>query len=83
MTDLFSLPLVGPKALAVWGRNIRVWLKGAVWSSLLGELLEPILYLVFLGTGIGAFIPEMEGATYLEYVAPGLLVMGAMWSSSF
>ncbi len=67
----------------MWGRNIRVWLKGAVWSSLLGELLEPILYLVFLGTGIGAFIPEMEGATYLEYVAPGLLVMGAMWSSSF
>ncbi len=83
MSELFHVPRVGWKALAVWRRNGRVWLKGAVWSSLLGELFEPILYLYGLGYGLGGFIPQIEGQSYLAYVAPGLLVMGALWGASF
>lgn len=83
MPDLFHLPRVGVRTLAVWGRHLRVWLKGAVWSGVLGDLAEPIIYLFGLGYGLGAFVQQINGQSYIEYVAPGLLAMGVMWSASF
>ena len=81
--DLLHLPRVGTRALAVWARHLRVWLKGAVWSGVFGDLIEPVIYLFGLGYGLGAFVSEINGQSYIQYVAPGLLAMGVMWSASF
>lgn len=78
--------MIGPvthRALYVWRRNATVWRYGAMWSSLLGDLFEPILYLYGLGYGLGFFVKDVHGMDYPTFIAPGLLAMGAMWSASF
>ncbi|NJK89909.1 MAG: ABC transporter permease [Myxococcales bacterium] len=75
--------LPGLRSLYVWRRNAIVWRHGAMWSSLLGDLFEPIIYLFGLGYGLGFYIEKVDGMPYVQFIAPGLVAMGAMWSSSF
>ena len=41
------------------------------------------LYLFAMGMGIGGYIKEMNGVSYIEYIAPGLIVTSAMYSATF
>ncbi len=66
----------------VWRRNLDVWLK-YYKASLVGNLGEPFLYLIALGFGVGRFIQEIEGVSYLQFIAPGLVAASAMNSASF
>jgi lipooligosaccharide transport system permease protein len=71
-------------ALRVWQRNATIFRKN--WKTImLPNLFEPLLYLVALGLGLGAFIREggINGLTYVQYVAPGLLASNAMFAASF
>jgi len=71
-------------ALRVWQRNATIFRK--YWKTImLPNLFEPLLYLVALGLGLGAFIREggINGLTYVQYVAPGLLASNAMFAASF
>ena len=68
----------------VWQRNATIFRK--YWKAILfPNLLEPLLYLTALGLGLGAFIQEggINGLTYYQYVAPGLLASNAMFAASF
>lgn len=49
----------------------------------MGSLGEPILYLLALGYGLGRFIPNISGISYVQFIAPGLLVASTMYSASF
>lgn len=56
----------------------RTW-RGSVFSS----FLNPILYLLAMGVGLGTLVDanlpaDLEGVTYLAFLAPGLLVATAM-----
>ncbi|HET9729829.1 MAG TPA: ABC transporter permease, partial [Acidimicrobiia bacterium] len=59
----------------------RLW-RGAVFSM----FLSPILYLAAMGLGLGELVDQhagkVSGLTYLEFVAPGLLVASAMQLAS-
>jgi len=71
-------------ALRVWQRNATIFRK--YWKTImLPNLFEPLLYLVALGLGLGAFIREggINGLTYVQYAAPGLLESNAMFAASF
>src|SRR3712207_404079 len=71
-------------AFRVWQRNATIFRK--YWKTiLLPNLFEPLLYLVALGLGLGAFIREsgINGLTYTQYIAPGLLASNAMFAASF
>ncbi len=71
-------------AFRVWQRNATIFRK--YWKTiLLPNLFEPLLYLAALGLGLGAFIREggMNGLTYTQYIAPGLLASNAMFAASF
>ncbi len=71
-------------AFRVWQRNATIFRK--YWKTImLPNLFEPLLYLVALGLGLGAFIREggINGLTYTQYVAPGLLASNAMFAASF
>ena len=61
----------------------RTW-RGTVFSS----LLNPVLFLVAIGIGLGAFVDEanpsgIAGVSYLVYLAPGLLAAQAMNTAAF
>ncbi len=66
----------------VWLRNARVWRK-YVLSSLIGNLGQPVLFLLAMGYGLGREIPQIEGLTYLQFIAPGLVASAVMYSGSF
>jgi len=44
----------------VWQRNFLVWRKLAL-PSILGNLADPLIYMLGLGYGLGAMLPTVEG----------------------
>lgn len=68
----------------VWQRNMTIFRK--YWKTLLlPNFFEPLLYLAALGLGLGTFIQSggIEGQSYVQYIAPGLLASNAMFAASF
>lgn len=70
------------KAASVWRRNFTVY-RTYFKASMVGNIGEPILYLFAMGLGLGGYIKEMEGMSYIRYIAPGLIVTSAMYSAVF
>ncbi len=70
------------RALRVWQRNATVYRK-LYRSSLALNFLEPLLYLVALGYGLGGFIREINGLSYIEFIAPGIIMSSAMYAASY
>jgi len=68
--------------LKVWQRHFDVWMKSA-GVSLLGSLGEPVLYLMAMGFGLGAYLGEMQGLPYMDYIAPGLILSSGMFSATY
>lgn len=71
-------------AFRVWQRNITIFRK--YWkSALFPNFFEPLIYLAALGLGLGAFIKQggINGQSYVQYIAPGLLASNAMFAASF
>jgi lipooligosaccharide transport system permease protein len=69
-------------AAAVWLRNFRVFSK--LWrGALLPTFLDPFLYLLALGFGLGTYVAHINGIPYKDFIAPGLIASAAMWSSAF
>jgi lipooligosaccharide transport system permease protein len=68
--------------IAVWRRNYLVWKKLAA-ESVLGNIIEPLLYLVGFGVGFGAMLPEVEGVKYIAYLAGGTICYSTMMAASF
>jgi lipooligosaccharide transport system permease protein len=68
--------------IQVWRRHFLVWQKGAI-NSLIGTLGEPFLYLLGMGYGLGRFVGEIEGITYLVYITSGILAANSMNVATF
>ena len=77
-----SLPRIRAQSLAVWRRNALVWRKLLV-PSLLLNFGEPFIYLLGLGYGLGRFIGEMQGLSYLTFLASGIVASSAMNTATF
>jgi lipooligosaccharide transport system permease protein len=56
----------------------RTW----TWN-ILPNFFEPVFYLMAIGIGVGAYISEMGGMSYVEFLAPGLVCVAAMNGASF
>ena len=71
-----------PHALAVWRRNASMYRR--IWMlNILPNFFEPVLYLLSIGIGVGAYISSMGGMSYAEFLAPGLVCVAAMNGASF
>jgi lipooligosaccharide transport system permease protein len=75
-------PRIRPGALAVWRRNILVWRKLLV-PAILMNFGEPLIYLLGLGFGLGRFVGEMSGMSYLAFLSSGIIASSAMTTASF
>lgn len=69
-------------SLRVWQRDFDVW-KKKYMASLTGNLGEPILFLLAMGFGLGRLIAPIEGMSYMEFIAPGLVGSAVMYGASF
>ncbi len=74
--------LISIGSFRVWQRDFDVW-KKRYMASLVGNLGEPILFLIAMGFGLGRMIAPMEGASYIEFIAPGLIGSAVMYGASF
>jgi lipooligosaccharide transport system permease protein len=78
----FSIPRLSYRVWRVWHRNFDVFTK-TIKVNFLPSLLEPILYLLAFGFGLGGFIPNIQGQTYIAFIAPALVAISVMNGSFF
>jgi len=77
-----ALPRASLRFVHVWRRNRLVWSKLAI-PSMLGNLADPMLYMLGLGYGLGSMLPEVGGMTYISFLAAGTVCSSTMMSASF
>ena len=68
-----------PHAVAVWRRNASMYRRTWKWN-ILPNFFEPVFYLLSIGLGVGAYINQMGGGSYLAFLAPGLVCVAAILS---
>lgn len=80
--DRFLGSLYARNIRAVFARGLKAtW--GSNWSIMISGFVEPVLYLVAMGIGLGSLIgtvagPGGEEIGYANYIAPALLAVSAM-----
>ena len=68
--------------IRMWQRNRDVFLR--LWhAEAPGFVAEPLLVLVAMGIGLGAFVGMIDGQRYIEYIVPGIIASYGMFSASF
>jgi len=82
MKSIFKKPDISLRAYRVWQRNKDSY-KRFYRANLIGALGEPIMYLFGMGLGIGGYLSSLEGMPYIQFIAPGLIMVTAMYSASF
>ena len=75
-------PILSLRFIPVWRRNLLVWRKLAI-ASILGNIADPLLYMIALGYGIGALVGEVGGMSYVAFIGTGMVCQSAMFTSSF
>lgn len=81
-TTSLRLPQLSLRFVPVWRRNFMVWRKLAI-PSMLGNLADPMLYMLALGYGLGSLLPEVEGMPYITFLASGTVAYSTMNSATF
>src|SRR4030042_5712616 len=76
------MPKLTRNVWKVWRRNLDVFMK-TIRVNFLPSLLEPILYLLALGLGLGGFVQPIEGVPYISFIAPALVAISIMYGSFF
>ncbi len=70
------------RLIRVWQRNRDVFIR--LWpSEVTGFFIEPVVLLLTMGFGLGAYVGMVNGQDYIEFVAPGVVASYAMFSASF
>jgi lipooligosaccharide transport system permease protein len=76
------MSISAPHAIAVWRRNASMYRR--IWMlNILPNFFEPVLYLLSIGIGVGAYVNQMAGMSYAAFLAPGLVCVAAMNGASF
>ena len=77
-----AFPAFSLRHLHVWRRNSLVWRKLAI-PSMLGNLADPLIYMLGLGYGLGAMLTDVGGMSYIAFLATGVVCSSTMTSASF
>jgi lipooligosaccharide transport system permease protein len=70
------------RAFRVWQRHAKVYTK-LYLSSIALNFVEPVLYLAALGLGLGAYVKEINGVPYVNFIAPGIIASSAMFAATY
>jgi lipooligosaccharide transport system permease protein len=75
-------PALGARLYSVWHRHMRVYTKNLV-SNGLPPFLEPMIFLLGIGLGLGRYIAAMDSIPYLVFLATALPMTSAMFTASY
>ncbi|MBJ7264910.1 MAG: ABC transporter permease [Burkholderiaceae bacterium] len=75
-------PRLGWGSVAVFRRNFLMWRKTAL-TTVLGDVLDPMIALLALGFGLGALLPSIEGVPYITFLAAGSICIGTVYGATF
>ena len=79
---LYAAPRPSRRFIPVWRRNYLVWRK-YLFERILSNIIEPLITLVAFGYGLGSLLPDVGGASYLQFLASGSICMSVMYSAKF
>ncbi|HEU5136090.1 MAG TPA: ABC transporter permease, partial [Steroidobacteraceae bacterium] len=76
--DLARVRWVGFKTIVIreYGRIVRIW-----GQTLVPPGVTAILYFIIFGSLIGRRIGQMSGFEYMQYIAPGIIMMSVITNS--
>lgn len=80
--NYFTPPSLSLRFIPVWRRNYLVWKKLAI-PAILGNLADPMLYMLGLGYGLGSLMPSVAGVPYIAFLAAGTVCYSTMNSATF
>jgi len=79
---LFRLPSISRRTWKVWRRDGKTFMR-TYRANFIPPLMEPILYLVAFGFGLGFFVSQIGGVSYPQFIAPALIAISVMNAAFF
>jgi lipooligosaccharide transport system permease protein len=52
-------------------------------SSFALNFIEPVLYLVAMGMGLGVFVKDINGQPYIKFIGPGIIASSSMFAAVY
>lgn len=65
----------------MWLRQLKRYSRNR--SRIVGSLGQPLLFLIALGFGLGPVFQKAGQGNYLEFLAPGIIAMGILFTAIF
>ena len=75
-------PALAWRLYSVWYRHMRVYTRNLI-SNGMPPFLEPLIFLLGVGIGLGRYISAMDGISYIVFLATALPVTSAMFTASY
>jgi ABC-2 type transport system permease protein len=65
----------------LWLRQIKKYLRSR--SRIIGSLGQPVLFLIAFGFGFGSIYQKAGGGNYIQFLAPGIILMSVLFTAVF
>ena len=65
----------------LWLRQLKRYFRSR--SRVIGSIGQPLMFLLALGFGFGPMYQKAGGGSYLQFLAPGIIAMGILFSAVF
>jgi lipooligosaccharide transport system permease protein len=83
MRTLRIIANISPRGVyKMWQRDLKAFRK-LFWISMVPTLFGPLILMVTLGAGVGVLVKSVQGLTYQQFIAPGLLATTAMLGATY
>ncbi|HET9870564.1 MAG TPA: hypothetical protein VFR02_08730, partial [bacterium] len=76
------LPSLVQRLWAVWRRHFAVYWRNFFTNSFY-IVVEPVIFITAVGWGLATSIGGMDGMDYLSFIAPGQVMVAAVFSAAF
>jgi ABC-2 type transport system permease protein len=65
----------------LWLRQLKRYFRSK--ARIIGSLGQPLLFLIALGFGMGPVYQKAKGENYINFLAPGVIAMGIIFTATF
>lgn len=65
----------------LWLRQLKRYSRSK--TRIIGSLGQPLLFLIALGFGMGPIYQKARGGNYIDFLAPGIIAMGIIFTGTF